>query len=853
MKVLLSLIILISSVLSGPWKLRSPQTGEWIDVHLPSTVLSAHVKAGLQPDPRFGMNHRIIPDVSEPGSPWKGPFVFRKVFRTPEDLVSCKHIFLRLNGINYRADVFLNGVRIADRDTVVGMFRRFTFEVTDRILRRGDNELEIIVCQVDHPGKCLPGKQETVFGPKRGSARELWRDETLKISGGWDCAPVVADRNAGITGTVELLGTGDVSIRDPFIESSFPGGDTTLALLSLKTVLRNHSDSPVRGTLEFKIGKARTRLPLTLNPGENQVRIPQLRMDNPALWWPNGYGPHPLYRAEIIFRTDRGISDSRSFDVGIREIRSEIEYRYGEPSRVFYVNGRRIFCTGGWLQPDILLDDTAESFDRQAKMLSDAGLVLVGSEDMPAPPQEFFDALNRHGLLYWHVFHQCWRTYPGTATWHNPDDHELAEKHVRDEILRYRNNPCIAAWVGVNEVLPDEDLYRRTKAAVKELDPGRTWLPTTSIDWDIDSLTPWLKEDLPLGTTDAGSPDYGWEASEVYFKKVKEVWLQTFRNEVGMPSMPVWSSLKRIISTLDKPFDPSDPLFPLDKEWAEHGAWGGNNFCYRAYDNAIRTFYGEPVSVRDYVRKGQMVSAEGIRAIWEAARHRMWDVTSGVMLWKLNSCWGDVCWQLYDCFREPTSAYWFTRRALEPLHVQMNADTRTVCVVNSKPLAFDGTVRVRLLDLRGVALYESEGPVSVASDSYGEFGTVPVPKLLAGEYFVRLELLDSNGSKVSDNLYWQYAQHPSFWSLMHLETVDLNPELSFRKNEGRLCGSVLLENRSDRVSFFRHLQLADSATGEVLPDVDWSDNYITLFPGERMRLEFETDSCISGNPVLMIE
>lgn len=850
---ILALIVLSVTVLQGQWRLRNASGEKWMDVNVPTTVLAAHVHAGLQPDPRLGMNHRLIPDISDAPELWAGPFVYRTEFRLDAAQRASKRVFLRLNGINYRADVVLNGEKIADRDSVVGMFRRFTFDVTEQIRRKGNNALEITVYQVDHPGKCLPGKQETVFGPKRGSARDIWRDETLKLSGGWDCAPVVPDRNVGLTQPVELICTGDVTLEDPFVESRFPDGDTTVALMSLKTVLRNHSGRPVGGILNFRVGESETSLKLKLLPGDNAVEIPSLRLEKPALWWPNGYGPHPLYKVNVSFRCNGGVSDERNFETGIREIRSAVEYKHGEPARVFYVNGRRIFCTGGWLQPDILLEDTAESFERQAQLLADAGFNLVSSEDMPAPPQHFYDALNRHGLLYWHVFHQCWRTYPGTASEHNPDDHELAEKHVRDEILRYRNNPCIAAWVGVVEVMPDEDLYRRTKAAVEELDPGRTWIPTTSVDWDVDALTPWLKAELPTGTTDAGAPDYGWEPSEVYFRKVKELYLQTFRNELGMPAVPVWSSLKRIISTAEKSYDPADPLFPLDKEWAEHGAWGGNNFCFRAYDNAIRTFYGEPVSVRDYVRKAQMVSAEGLRAVWEAARHRMWDITSGVMLWKLNSCWGDVCWQLYDCFLEPNAAYWFSKKALEPLHVQMNADTRTLAVVNSTRSVFDGSVRVRLLGLDGSVLHEDSRKVSVNADSYGEFGEIPVPKLLAGEYFIRLELYSGEGACVSDNLYWRYAQHPSYWSLMHLPTVELGRNVQWQKSGSLWKATVTLENRSGTVSFFRHLQLADAVSGEVLPYAKWSDNFVTLFPGETRVLEVEVESVSEREPVLIIE
>jgi hypothetical protein len=228
----------------------------------------------------------------------------------------------------------------------------------------------------------------------------------------------------------------------------------------------------------------------------------------------------------------------------------------------------------------------------------------------------------------------------------------------------------------------------------------------------------------------------------------------------------------------------------------------------------------------------------------------MWDVTSGVMLWKLNSCWGDVCWQLYDCFLEPNAAYWFTRRALEPVHVQMNADTRTVCVVNSTSSIFGGSVRIRILGLDGESLYEDLRPVLTPPDSYSEFGAVPVPRLLQGEYFIRLELLTKEDAVVSDNIYWRYSQHPSFWQLMHIPAAELEAKTDWELHDGVWNGSVRLENKSRTVSFFRHLQLADE-NGNIIPFVDWSDNFITLFPGETCTVSV---AAVSGTePVLIME
>ena len=829
----LTIILAAFSMLIDGWRMEPSVLNGMpaLDVELPTTVLGAYVKAGICPDPRIGLNFYDIPDVSAPGSPWTVPYVFSTVFRPDSLMQNASNYRLRLNGINYRADVRVNGVKVADRDSTVGMFRRFTFDVTSLLNRQGDNTISITVYQVDHPGKCLPGTQSVPFGPKRGSAREIWRDETLKLSGGWDCAPVVADRNYGITLPVELLASGDACLGDPATAVKLSKGRAEMDVTVPVTAFAE-TEAELSLTVNFPDGREPITVcrKIALKKGETQVRLPLISISEPALWWPNGYGDHPLHRLSLSLYVDGLESDRREFDTGLREITSEIVYNHGEPARVFKVNGRRIFCRGGWIQPDILLQN--EDFEHQAALLEHAGCNIAGSEDMPAPPDEFFSALDRHGILYWHVFHQCWRMYPGTATAHNPDDHELAAVHVRDEILRYRTHACIGAWVGVNEVMVDEDLYLATRNAVMELDPSRPFLPTTSVDWDVDSLTPFLKPDLPLGTTDAGAPDYGWEAPEYYFRKIDEIRDQTFRNELGMPAVPLWSSLRRFIPSLDRPFDASDPIFPLDEFWAEHGAWDSNNFCFRSYDNALRTIYPDPRSAGDYVRHAQLASYDGYRAMWEAAGHRMWDVTTGVMLWKLNSCWPDVCWQIYDWYLAPNSAYFATRKALERVHLQMNADDNGVCVVNLTDETFKAKVLVEVFTPSMTCLGRQEYELKVGADAVTNGKTVELPRMDTN-CFIRLRLLRGE-TLLSENLYWRALGHNSFYGILNMPDVELQIDKLCKLEDGFWKMEIVLSNPTDRLSFFNQMEL--KCGGQTVNPVFWSDNFVSVFPGESLSV-----------------
>ena len=846
----------------------------WYPATVPTTVLNAFVKYGLYPDPRLAMNNFRIPDVSDnfnarlglskysylknQQNPWKDPYWFRTETVFPKQYKG-EYVWLTFNGINYRADIWVNGHLVADSSRVSGMFRRFRFDITPYALPGEKNCIAVKIYQVDHPSDPEPGTQFEVFGATRGHATDIFKDETLKMSGGWDCAPVVRDRNMGIYQDVFVEATGDVAVEHPYVTTTLPLPDTLRADIRIKAGLSNLSDHPVRGRLmaniqllnelEFpsytkhlggsmhpvEVGKE-----VVLQPGERREvelsseEFAKLTIHNPCLWYPNGYGKQYLHRLRLSFRTAGGESDVKEVTFGIRQVTTELKRIGDEAGRIFRINGKRIFCKGGWLQPDMLLDMSRKRIFDEARLLAEAGMNVVGSEDMPAPTDDMMEACDKYGLMYWEIFFQCWRMYPGSDWAHYPLDHALAKAEARDMVLRYRNHPSVTAWFLTNEVIVDEDLYRAAKATVKQFDPTRPFIPTTSIDWNVEQLTPYMQEDLPTGMTDDGAPDYDWNPPAYYFEKVNEVHLQLFRNELGVPSVPVYSSLKKFIPTVTIPRSQTrNPIYPLDSLWAEHGAWDGNNYCFRSYDNAIRTLYGNPVTAEAYADRAQLVNADSYRAMFEAASHRMWNITSGVMLWKLNSCWPDVGWQIYDWFLQPNAAYYFTKKAMEPLHIQLNADSRMVSVINATHHDRNRlTVEASVIDFDMKTVWSRTDTVSVAADSYREIVTVPKQTSGTSIYFVKLALKDVAGKLLSDNLYWQCSQHEDFSALALLTKPQLTRQITMSEQGRETQWTIRLKNETSQLSFFNRLSLTDEKSREEILPSFWSDNYITLFPGE---------------------
>jgi exo-1,4-beta-D-glucosaminidase len=848
---------------------------KWYPVQVPTTVLRGLVKNGVYPDPHLDMNNYLIPDASDafnkennlgkfsylPGkeNPWKDPYWFRTEFKIPAEFKG-KQAWLNFNGINYRAEVWLNGKMIADSAQMAGMFQRFKYNITS-LVNEGTNYLAVKIFQVDHPGK--PGTQFKIFGGSRGPAEDLFKDLTLKISGGWDCAMTARDRNMGIYQDVYLHFTDDVDIINPYIITDLPLPDTTSAALTISATLFNTSNKVQTGILKGKIDLITDvdmatyikKLPGKMNSitFEKEVQVPandtititftprdfaQLNIKNPYLWWPNGYGEQYLHNLELSFEKDKKVSVVKNQLFGIREVSSTLKELNGDYGRIFWINGQRIYSKGGWIQPDILLDQNKKRLYDEARLLAASNVNTVGNEDMPSPPEDYVEALDKYGLLWWEVFYQCWTTVPGSKAAYFPLDHQLAIQNERDIILRYRNCPSLTVWCAENENTPGPDLYFNLKYDLAKFDQTRVFLPTTSTLWDWKKLTPYIAPDMPVGTTDEGAPDYTWAPPAYFFDKINEVYQQMFRNELGMPAVPTLSSLKKMF--FNPGADKSNEFFPLDSVWAEHGVWDGDGYAFKAYDKAIRDLYGfNSKSIEEYARISQFVNAEGYRAMFEAAGSRMWDITTGVMLWKLNAAYPEVLWQIYDWFLNPNSAYYFSKKALEPLHVQLNANDNQVSVINNlRKNENKLTVKARIYDSAMNVKWEREERINIKSDSYQEVFKVPQFSDISTLYFVKLQLVNEKGEIVSDNVYWQSSKTPADYSGL-AKLKEVKPDMSVKVNETKDEYQVVvkLKNTSKEISFMNRLAVVKKGTKEEILPSFWEDNYITLFPGEEKAVK----------------
>lgn len=844
----------------------------WFPVTVPSTVLSGLVANRIYPDPYSGMNNMLIPDASDEfnkkynleqyshlpniGNPWKKPYWYRTSFKVPA-ADQGRHFQLIFKGINYRAAVWLNGKAIADSTQMAGMFAEYSFDVSKKIKSGEDNFLAVRIYPLDFPG--LPAQEQLKalddFFENGGPTGDIGKNVTMLCAVGWDWVPPVRDRNIGIWQPVYLRTSGDVMIVHPQVITDLPNlPDTSSAKISLNLALSNTGQKNSKGILKVSIypeNFAGTPVffskEVEISAGSqaqvalNAANTVQLLFKQPHLWWPNGYGAPNLYRLHLRYESEGVLSDDTSFVFGIRTVSSkaeEIPNKYLR--REFYVNGKRIQLTGGAWVPDMMLNRDSARYEAELHLCrnSNINLVRIWGGGV-TPPDMFFDAADRYGLLVWSDFWVTGDThgeFKGSTEW--PLEPDIFVKNVISTIYRIRNHASLLVWTGGNEGHIRKDAYQKMRESVIQLDGTRPFIPCSS---GFAKLPPGLEASWPdqLASGVYSSGPYTWQDSKEYYRLADNAKDWVFKDETGLPSQPPYNSLVKIIPNLV--WDTKLP-FPLNNSWGYHDAATGNG-RYDKYNETMVKRYGPPASMEEFSDKMQLMNATGYQGTFEAAGHRLNDI-GGIMLWKLNAAFPSVMWQVYDWYLEPNSGYYFMQNSCEPVHVQLNSLDNQVTVINRTYRAIPNlSVQADVFSLDSKLLFHQTASVNLGvSDVRELFSLSAVLEDNKGVNFVVLNLKDASGKMISHNVYWLSGDNNyTTMSLMprtKVETTLLKKETV--KSETKW--TVKFTNNSKQLAFFVNPRLMND-NEEVLPAF-WSANYFSLAPGETITATVSASSAM---------
>ncbi len=812
-------------LLSGDgWTLQKDSAGApVIAARVPGTVLGSYVDAGLMPDPHFGDNVLRIPD-----SLFCADFIYRYEFRSR---IGSPRQFLHFEGVNWKADVWLNGVSLGRID---GAFRSEDFDVSE-ILKNGRNELEVKIIHNDNYG---PAKSRSVYstGPNGGV---LGADNpTMHPTIGWDWIPVLPGRNLGICDDVWLYGTGIVTIDNPFVRTELPLPDTTRAFVFAETGLTNHSSWPVKGLLRGHYGPVEFSREIKLDGDEEKtVCIDSLLFESPSLWWPNGYGEQNLYDVAFEFiMADGELSDRREFRSGVRQMEYKLEDHTpvtggiipgGYPDRVkdkrlqIYVNGRRFIGFGGnWGYPELMLQYGPEEYDTAVRYHKEMNFTMIRNWVGMTSHRSFYDACDRYGIMIWQDF---WLANP----WDGPDpaDPEMFNETARRHVLRLRNHPGIALYVGRNEGYPPEAIDTCLRKAVSQLHPGLYYHPHSAADG-----------------FNGGGP-YNVRPYSDYFHLFGH---DEMHSERGMPAVMNYENLVRTLG--EENVEPYSSLEHPNTAYAMHdytlGSVQNSAQATETFNQVIIRAFGEPSDARQFSEYAQWVNYDGYRAMFEGRS----ECRQGLLLWMSHPCWPSMVWQTYDWYFEPTAAFFGCKKACESLHILYNAWKGDVEVVNYHAGCFAQlTASAEIRNMSGSEVWSRKQELSIGDDETVPCFPVAVPEDISDVYFLRLTLTDSNGKLYSENTYVLGREEGNLKALHDLPEASVET-VCVEKEPG--CYDVRLSNIGEVPALMIRLKLIDADGSLVLP-VHYSDNYFHLMPGEIKLLSVSFDPAGCDNCAIL--
>jgi hypothetical protein len=786
-----------SLVTAGGETLSQPgfRDQDWLVATVPATVLSSYWNAGALPDPNYGDNQLMISD-----SFFYADFWYRNEFRAPR-LASGRRVWLKFDGINWKAEVYLNGEKIG---RIEGGFMRGRFDVTGKLRPGAKNALAVRVEKNATPGSV---KEKTFESPGLNGGALGADNPTYHASIGWDWIPTIRGRNTGIWGSVQLDTSGPVTIENPFVTTT-TGGDITV-----EATFQNHAVRPWAGTLSGRFGELPFETPVTLDPSSEKTIRQSLHVEHPKLWWPAGYGDPNLYDVELKAQSKGAVSDTKSFHAGIRQ------FTYTEDGGVLkiFINGRRFIARGGnWGFPESMLRYRAREYDIAVRYHRDMNFTMIRNWVGQTGDDAFYDACDRYGIVVWQDF---WLANPVDGP--DPEDNDLFLRNVSDTLLRIRNHPSMGLYCGRNEGSPPQAIEEGIRKLLADLHPDMRYISSSS-----------------QGVVSGGGP-YRAMPLKSYFDRA----MVKLHSEMGMPNIPTLESLKLMM--------PEPAMWPQGDVWGIHdfslsGAQGGAAFRER-----IETAYGGAGNAADWVTLAQFVNYEGYRAMFEAQSTRR----MGLLIWMSHPCWPSFVWQTYDYYFEPTAAYFGAKKASEPLHIQWNPSTDSIEVVNYSGGEARGlTARVEVLNLDGALKWEKTVTVESAEDTTVSPIKMEYPSGLTPVHFIRLRLT-RGGDTVSENFYWRGLEDGNYRALRELPKVKLEVTTRAERQGSRWLLTTELHNVSAQPALMVRLKAVREKTGDRILPAFYSDNYVALMPGERrtIRTEVANADTRGENPRMAVE
>ena len=826
---------------------RDVDETKWVQTTVPATVLGALVEAGVHEDPFYAKNMEEIPSEL-----FEVPWWYRKTFDLTNFNIDQEEARLFFDGINYRANVWLNGIQIASQDTLFGAFRQFELNVTGVVKAKGN----ILAVEIIPPG-----------------TRDFYM-------GFVDWAPTPPDHYMGIYREVRLRRSGKVSLDVPFVNADVNTDNLKEADLTISAELNNYSDQPQTVIIKGKIEQISFEKEVVLEPRQTTIvwfrpaDFSQLHMQDPRLWWPLGLGDPDMYTLQMEVQSGATVLDRQEIRFGVRKVET---YLNENDVRGYKVNGREVLIkSGGWVD-DLFLRYNPERDIAQIRYVKEMNMNSIRFEGFWGNSHHIYDLCDENGILLMVGF-SCqweWPDYLGLemeiaeedsnlpinegvdlySVKLTPEEEDLLSDYIEDQVLWLRNHPSIFTWAVGSDAKPKPSLEKKYLNTMEKYDPTRSCLLSAG------AFTSELTG--PSGMKMNGPYEY---VPPVYWFEDKKLGgAFGFNSETGPgPQIPPLESIKKMM--------PEEYLWPPDNDmWNFHS--GRKDFnSVGVYLEALNKRYGEPENIEELAMKAQLMNYEAIRPMFEAFVVNR-PVATGVVQWMLNSPWPEFYWQLFDYYLMPTGAYFGTMKACQPLNLIYNYHDKQVYVSNDTRNEINNYhAYVTLYDVNSKKVFEYDEGVDLKENIVKPLVRIPKLKGNRKVYFLDLKLMGADGGIVADNFYWIASEDDKmdwdqfFWyytpikkfadfsAINSMAQVNIEASKEIRQQGDEWEITINLKNPGEKLSFFNELNVSGKSSGESILPAFWSDNYISLMPGESksISVKFYGKNLGSDVPVIKI-
>ena len=820
--------------------------GAYVEGVVPGTVFTAYVNAGIVPNPDYGSN---IYGVDE--SLFNRPFWYRTEFNLPASYSEGKRVWLHFDGINRFAAFYFNGSRIStitsSSKDVSGHMLRVKYDVTHLIKSTGKNAVAVLITDADQK--------------KRRNSSDVFTNgasPTYMSAAGWDWMPYVPGRLAGITGNAYIEITEDVVMEDPWIRTEFSGASYIQAEVSIATDIRNvaseskevtFSGTIYPGDIQFTKSitvPAKTTSKLSVDKNE----FSQLIINNPELWWPNGYGEQNLYTCKLICSVNGNISDVKNITFGIKKY----EYQLVTNSRsklvlTLFINGQKLFIKGGnWGISEYLLRCHGKEYETKILLHKDMNYNMIRLWAGCVTDDEFYEYCDKHGIMVWDDFWYLFSYFGG------PDNVSHFEANALDKVKRLRNHPCIAVWCGANETTPSAriDNYLKNLIATEDKDDRRYVSCSNGADWGL-SGSGWWGNGTPAdhfnssGSNLGGGYPYG------------STYGYGMRTEIGTATFPTFESVKEFIPESEWwPLPADNVIDNQDNTVWNHHFFGKEalNADPKKYRNTVNNQFGASNSLEEFCEKAQLLNLEVMKGMYEAWNDKMWNDASGILIWMSNPAYPAFVWQTYDYYNDATGAYWGAKKACEPIHIQWNSTGNfPIKVINATNKDYNNlTAKASIYQPNGteVASFSKEVTVHAkASQPTNCFDLTNSTTGLPAVHFLKLLLTNASGDIISENWYLKGRTMYDYKELRNIPKANLSVSVTGKSGggcvkieDGKCVVDVSLTNAANSLAlaYGVRLRVVDSNTGERILPIFLPDNYLLILPGETKKIPVSFDA-----------